>query len=234
MPGSGGDVAVTAYNGLVYAFGGGLDATYASVYAYDPQTDTWSQKRDMPTARYGFQTYLVRGRIYAIGGTQTISGALRAVEVYDPASDTWETLEDMPEALAWFAGAVVNEKIYVISGTSDGGYSGTGDVWEYTPPSFADGVEASYELPAHFVLEQNYPNPFNPTTVVRYQLPAAGDVTLAVYDLLGREVAVLVRGRVDAGVHEVTFDASGLSSGVYLYRLSAGDFVQARRLLFLK
>jgi glucuronoarabinoxylan endo-1,4-beta-xylanase len=96
------------------------------------------------------------------------------------------------------------------------------------------GVEASYELPAHFVLEQNYPNPFNPTTVVRYQLPAAGDVTLAVYDLLGREVTVLVSGRADAGVHEVTFDGSGLSSGVYLYRLSAGDFVQARRLLLLK
>jgi len=96
------------------------------------------------------------------------------------------------------------------------------------------GVEASRELPKHFVLEQNYPNPFNPTTVVRYQLPAAGDVTLAVYDLLGREVAVLVNGRADAGVHEVTFDGSGLSSGVYLYRLSVGDFVQARRLMLLK
>jgi N-acetylneuraminic acid mutarotase len=236
MPGAGGDVAVTVYNGLVYTFGGGLDNTaYANVYAFDPQTNAWSQKRDMPTPRYAFQTYLVRGKIYAIGGNQSRSTALKTVEVYDPVADTWKTLEDMPERLAWFGGAVANDKIYLISGTPDYGQSGTGDIWEYTPPlSTAVGDAASYELPNQYVLEQNYPNPFNPTTVVRYQLPLAGEVTLAVYDLLGREVALLVNGRVDAGVHEVTFDGSGLSSGMYLCRLSAGGVVQSRRLLLLK
>jgi len=235
-PESGGDLAVTVYNGLVYTFGGGYTGTaQKNVYAYDPQTDNWSKKADMPTARFGFQTYLVGGKIYAIGGTQTMSVSLKNVEVYDPVSDTWQTLDPMPVALAWFGGAVLNNKIYVISGTPDGGDTGTGDIWEFTPPkSPFDAVETSCELPEHFGLEQNYPNPFNPTTVIRYQLPAAASVTLAVYDVLGREVTVLVNDRRDAGVHEVQFDGANLASGVYLYRLSAGGFSSTRRMLILK
>jgi len=88
--------------------------------------------------------------------------------------------------------------------------------------------------PLAFVLEQNYPNPFNPTTVIRYQLPVASRVTLAIYDLLGRRVAVLVDDRKEAGVHDVSFDASGLPSGVYFSRLQAGSFVAARKLLLVK
>ncbi len=95
--------------------------------------------------------------------------------------------------------------------------------------------------PASISLYQNYPNPCNPTTTIRYELSRSLDVRLSVYDLLGREVAVLVNGRQDAGVHEVAFDArlpggqgSGLSSGVYVYRLAAGTVVQARKLLLLR
>jgi hypothetical protein len=89
-------------------------------------------------------------------------------------------------------------------------------------------------LPAHFTLDQNYPNPFNPTTVVSFQLPVAGNVTLVVYDMVGREVSVLVDERKDAGVYEVRFDGSNLASGVYFYRLHAGNFVATKRLLLLK
>jgi N-acetylneuraminic acid mutarotase len=233
-PESGGWLAVTVYNGLVYTFGGGNTGTaQKNVYAYDPQTDNWSKKADMPTARQAFQTYLVGGKIYAIGGTQT--AALNTVEAYNPVSDTWQALDPMPVSLAWFAGAVFNNKIYVISGSPDGGISGTGDIWEFTPrPPVLPGVQTSFEFPRNFMLEQNYPNPFNPTTVIRYQLPASVSVTLTVYDLLGREVTTLVNERMNGGIHEVTFDGSGLSSGVYFYRLSAGDFLQTKRLMILK
>ena len=88
--------------------------------------------------------------------------------------------------------------------------------------------------PMQFVLYQNYPNPFNSSTTITFELPKSSVVKLSVYDMLGREVSVLVNDRVDAGVHEVRFDASGNSSGVYFYRLQAGDFVQTRRLLFLR
>jgi glucuronoarabinoxylan endo-1,4-beta-xylanase len=83
-------------------------------------------------------------------------------------------------------------------------------------------------------LHQNYPNPFNPSTIIRYELPKSSTVRLSVYDMLGREVSMLVNERKDAGVHEATFDASGLSSGVYLCRLQAGDFVQTRKLLLVR
>jgi hypothetical protein len=98
----------------------------------------------------------------------------------------------------------------------------------------ANSADTYVQLPTAVSLAQNYPNPFNPSTTITYALPKSSDMRLSVYDLLGREVSVLVNERKDAGVHEVKFDGSGLSSGVYLYRLRAGDFVQTRKLLLLQ
>jgi hypothetical protein len=89
-------------------------------------------------------------------------------------------------------------------------------------------------LPAQFALEQNYPNPFNPSTVISYQLPVVSNVKLAVCDILGREVAVLVNERKNPGSYEVKFDGSRFASGVYFYRIQAQDFTQVKRLLLLK
>ncbi|MEW6510745.1 MAG: T9SS type A sorting domain-containing protein [Bacteroidota bacterium] len=83
-------------------------------------------------------------------------------------------------------------------------------------------------------LSQNYPNPFNPSTHIAYSLTARGFVTLRVFNSLGQAVATLVEGIQDAGEHEVIFDGSGLASGVYLYRLRAGDYVQTRRLVLVR
>jgi hypothetical protein len=90
------------------------------------------------------------------------------------------------------------------------------------------------ETPLSYHLDQNYPNPFNPSTTIRYDLPRSSMVRLSVYDILGREVSVLVNERRDAGVHEVKFDGLNYASGVYFYRLQAGDFVQTRKLLILR
>jgi hypothetical protein len=84
-----------------------------------------------------------------------------------------------------------------------------------------------------YFLSQNYPNPFNPSTTIRYVLPQKSRVTLSVINTLGQEVANLVNGEYEAGFHETTFDASGLSSGVYFYRIQAGEFVATKRLLLL-
>ncbi len=93
---------------------------------------------------------------------------------------------------------------------------------------------APSELPLEFGLAQNFPNPFNPSTVIRYQKSESGHTRLTVYDVLGREVAVLVDGVMPAGAHQVTFDASSLASGMYIYRLSAGGQVITRRMMLLK
>jgi hypothetical protein len=83
-------------------------------------------------------------------------------------------------------------------------------------------------------LAQNYPNPFNPTTTIEYALPRPSNVRLEVLDVLGQRVATLVVGEQAAGNHQVVFDAGRLASGVYLYRLQSGGFVQVRRLMVLR
>jgi hypothetical protein len=90
------------------------------------------------------------------------------------------------------------------------------------------------ESPERYELHQNYPNPFNPSTTIKYELPTASIVRLGVYDMLGREVSVLVDEVRNAGVHEVKFEGGTLSSGVYFYRLQAGDYVATKRLLLLR
>jgi hypothetical protein len=89
-------------------------------------------------------------------------------------------------------------------------------------------------MPSSFSLEQNYPNPFNPSTTIRFGLAGRARVTLSVFNMLGQRVATLVEGEREAGYHSVNFDASGLASGVYLYRLTAGEHVQARKLILLR
>jgi len=101
----------------------------------------------------------------------------------------------------------------------------------------ADGTDAEEEadgLPAAFGLAQNYPNPFNPTTQIRYALKAAVPVQLTLYNLLGRRVATLVDRVQAAGRYEVVFEANTLPSGLYLYRLQAGDFVETRTMQLVK
>jgi len=96
------------------------------------------------------------------------------------------------------------------------------------------GVEGQPTGPNKSQLYQNYPNPFNPSTTIKFELPKASHVTLTVYDILGREVAVLVNERRNAGVYEVKFDGSNLASGVYFYRIQAGDYVFTKKLLLMK
>lgn len=98
----------------------------------------------------------------------------------------------------------------------------------------ATAVEAGEGVPEVFALHQNYPNPFNPTTTIGFDLPQPGSLTLTVYDVLGREVAVLASGGFPAGRFEVTWDATGFASGAYVYRLQTESFSQTKLLMLLK
>ncbi len=89
-------------------------------------------------------------------------------------------------------------------------------------------------IPFTYSLSQNFPNPFNPTTTIRYQLPESGKVSLIIYDILGREVKTLVNEFKINGKYEVSFNASSLASGVYLYRLNVNDYVDVKKMLLLK
>ena len=89
-------------------------------------------------------------------------------------------------------------------------------------------------VPDEFVLYQNYPNPFNQVTTISYQLPEATHTSLKVYDALGNEIETLVNKFMPAGVHEVTFNASNLSSGIYLYTLKAGTYEIMKKMIVIK
>jgi serine protease len=96
------------------------------------------------------------------------------------------------------------------------------------------GIGDNAASPARYQLAQNYPNPFNPSTTLQFQVPQKSFVSLKVFDLLGRELATLVNEERQAGIYSVSWDASRLPSGVYFYRLRAGDFVETKKMVFAK
>ena len=95
-------------------------------------------------------------------------------------------------------------------------------------------VETNGTLPNKFALFQNYPNPFNPSTKIKYEIPKESFITLKIYDVLGREVAALVNAKREAGKFEVTFNANSFPSGIYIYTLRAGEFIQSKKMILLK
>lgn len=104
----------------------------------------------------------------------------------------------------------------------------------YHQTADAVSVPPESDRPEHFALSQNYPNPFNPATTITYTLPESGHVAITVFGINGRQIALIENGYRTAGSHSVTWDATGLASGVYLYRIQAGDYSAVRRMLLVK
>jgi hypothetical protein len=99
---------------------------------------------------------------------------------------------------------------------------------------YSSTINVKVEAPAVYSLSQNYPNPFNPSTLIQYQLPAKQFVTLKIYDALGVEVASLINEEKEAGIHQITYDASALTSGIYFYSLKSGNFIKTNKMLLVK
>lgn len=171
-------------------------------------------------------------------------GAAESPEMNIPIPETeeWVQLEwDLAEA-----GAAPWERVVIIINLVDdegelspppGG--GADDTWFLDDFRIEKVEDTSSELvgseiPEILQLGQNYPNPFNPTTKIDFALPESAQVTLEVYNMLGQQVATLENGRLSAGQHSVSFDATDLSSGIYLYRLQAGDQTLTRTLTLVK
>ena len=100
--------------------------------------------------------------------------------------------------------------------------------------SFSEEIRVSNLVPAEYSLEQNYPNPFNPSTEIKFSIPQTTNVTLKVFDVMGREVATLIDEQMEAGKHSVVFNAANLSSGVYYYTIITENFIQTKKMLLLK
>ena len=166
------------------------------------------------------QVFPVNTRVvYAVGWSYQ-TPLLRTTD----GGELWEVETSSPDALGGF------ESIWMFDEQS-GFAVGEDGFYELSDPV---SVTGSGDVPIRFQLSQNHPNPFNPSTTIGYQLPVQSHVTLSVFNLLGQEVATLVDEVQEAGYRSVEFNASGLPSGMYLYRLQAGSSVQTRKLLLLK
>jgi Secretion system C-terminal sorting domain len=116
--------------------------------------------------------------------------------------------------------------------------SGLKTVYQSETISYNDLVvsndDNANQIPEEFILEQNYPNPFNPSSTIKFSIPTSEFVTLEVFDILGNEVAALVKENKLSGTYEVLFSAARLSSGVYFYQLKAGEFLQTKKMILMK
>ncbi|MEW6511695.1 MAG: CHRD domain-containing protein [Bacteroidota bacterium] len=150
-------------------------------------------------------------------------------------TDDWSTTDVSQPLTAALVDSLVAGKIYMNFHTT--AYPGgeiRGQV-KFGPELLTSVETAEAPLPETFRLEQNYPNPFNPSTSIRFELPASSQVTLRIYDILGREVATLIDGIVPAGASVVRWDAKGMASGVYLYRLTTDrGAVETRSMILVK
>ncbi len=186
-----------------------------------------------------------------LGSTVRNNGAIGLVNPGVPFTD--KAFDPRPTASSEAVTAGTGYKIWGLPSTIDSvSYRGALDPskpmnqqyfagWTKFDPQNVDytlGVTAVNEvinaIPQAYQLNQNYPNPFNPTTAITFVVPTNGQVSLKVFDMLGREVATLVNGLQDAGRHTAYFNASNLASGVYLYRISAGNFKQVKKMMLLK
>ncbi len=150
-------------------------------------------------------------------------------------------LEDSVDHWLWFGYGMPSTFVislsisplgFVFAGTQDYGlFKSAGPIGTRVLP--AEPPPPDNEI-VEYTLFQNYPNPFNPSTTIGYALPQRSSVTLSVFNILGQHVTTLVDGEVEAGYHEVQFDATGLASGVYLYRLESGVFTQTRKLCVIR
>jgi hypothetical protein len=143
------------------------------------------------------------------------------------ATITFEVKQTGSYDLEWLTVQALNSQTGTLSGITADGTSGT---VKWTP---------QVQVPAAYALRQNYPNPFNPKTTIKFDLPVTDEVNLSVYDLSGKLVQTLVSGSMDAGYHQVVWNGTdeqgqSVSSGVYLYRLSAGTYQQTQRMILMK
>jgi len=231
-------------SGNVYVTGASQGSTSNTDYCtikYSPSgAQQWVKRYDGPgNSVDGANSIAIDtfGNVYITGhstgiGTQydfcTIkynsSGTQQWVQIYNGPGNT----NDEANSIA------VNNSGYVyITGRS----MGSGTYLDYCTIKYYEPIgikNISNEVPSAFSLYQNYPNPFNPNTNITFSIPKSGTVKLIVYDVMGKEVSVIVNSNLQKGIYSISFDGSALASGVYIYKITAGDFLDVKKMILIK
>jgi hypothetical protein len=241
---SGGGVTALAvvgnevFVGGAFISAGGVSAN--GVARFNTQTNTWSSLGTGSSngVNSTVTALAVVGNEVVVGGVFTSAGGVSANRVarFNTQTNTWSSLgtgSSNGVNNQVYALAVVGNEVFV-----GGEFTLAGGIASTFIARWNSGTSRVEQLsptaPKTFLLEQNYPNPFNPSTTIRYQLPVASEVKLEVYDVLGKKIATVVNERQSAGSYQVVWNASGLSSGTYFYRLQAGTFVETKKMIMVK
>jgi photosystem II stability/assembly factor-like uncharacterized protein len=208
---------VFAYENTFFA------GSFSDVFRSTDRGNTWQS-----VYRYPVGVFWISPRSFVQYGSNVIVGFDQGKIAYTPdGGNSWRIVEsNLP-----------NEEFddLVISGNDIFAALWASGVWRRPLSEVVTGVVQQHsEMPTRFSLQQNYPNPFNPSTTIEYSIPQQSHVTVKIFDLLGREVATLVNERKDAGTYSVQWNASGLSSGIYFYRLEANEKRQIKKMSMVK
>jgi len=231
---------MTSGNGKLYAGGlfsqaGGISAQ--GIASWDGTS--WSNLGSGCSG--GFYPYvfsiLVHGTDVYAAGLYTIAGGQTSNGIAKWNGTTWSPLgsgfwSGGSNVFGAYATCIYNGKLVCGGIFSSAGGSSAGNVAQWD--GLLTGINNNQTAPDKFELSQNYPNPFNPSTKISFSIPKSESVNLTVYDAEGREAAVLVNEHMDAGTHEVTFNASGLSSGIYFYTIKTTSFTSAKKMILAK
>ncbi len=221
--------AVASGNGKLYA--GGLSSSFQCIASWDGTS--WSNLGSGcggGTYPYVFSILVYGTDVYA-AGLYTIAGGQTVNGIAKWNGTVWSSLGSgfgYGNACGAFATCIYNGKL-VCGGIFSSPFMNVAQ-WD----GLLTGVNNNNEIPEKFELSQNYPNPFNPSTKISFSLPKQDKVTLTVFDITGKETAVLVNENLNAGNHEVPFDASGLSSGVYFYTIRTTHFTSTKKMILSK
>lgn len=166
------------------------------------------------------------GRNYAL--VVTVGGVGK---VYKEIGSSWNKLLELPSGYSYYSISCNNNYLFLSARMSNSPYTATILRYDLSTIGIENGQE---NVPQHFQLNQNYPNPFNPVTKINYSVSKNSVVILKVYDVAGKEISTLVNKNQSAGNYSLSFDGSKLSSGVYFYRLIAGDFTETKKMMLIK
>jgi type IX secretion system substrate protein/Kelch motif protein len=214
---------------------------YIGTIGSSASTISWAAGPPFPSVPKAYLGGAAAGdRFYIVGGNNSIgSTSSDSTFVWGISGAVWTPLGSLKPVAAHNIEAAVTYRLVgdTVKIFCPGGSSGTGTTMNFDVIACGltvTGIGKESEIPKEYALMQNYPNPFNPSTTISYALPTAGNVNLVVYNLLGKEVALLVNDYKHAGRYTVDFSAANLASGVYFYRIQSGQFTDVKKMLLLK
>ena len=244
-------VVIVQNNDLVKPFGdltSGIHIISFMVYIPTGKTGVFSIMSGFTGGAYEWATSVE----FTPGGNGEIAAGGWTAATFTYAYDTWQSVQigvnlDADEGTFWFDGNIVYTWQWTLGALGGGSALQLAAInfWSLSAndelyiDDFGFGItsvenEIDVKGPISFSLEQNYPNPFNPSTTINYRIPELSFVTIKVYDVLGSEIITFVNEQKPVGRYTVEFDATNLSSGIYFYQLQAGNFVETKKMVFLK